>query len=142
MNSLFSRSLLMAALLTVINVATASDGLLSIETSPTQLIDEGQPATEMGHSPEIRVEHGDILKLETNTQPTTKPMQMQMELELIEIKLPVRGMNKSAVAAEFGEPLNRSPAVGMPPISSWDYPEYTVYFEYEWVLHSVLNSKK
>lgn len=54
------------------------------------------------------------------------------------IEKPDRGISKDRVRAKFGEPLNMKPAVGEPPISSWEYPEFQVYFEYEHVLHSVL----
>jgi hypothetical protein len=30
------------------------------------------------------------------------------------------------------------PAVGEPPISRWEYTGYTVYFEHDLVLHSVI----
>jgi hypothetical protein len=53
---------------------------------------------------------------------------------------PERGMNADVVAARFGEPMARNPAVGEPPISSWEYPGYTVYFEGPFVLHSVEHS--
>ena len=54
------------------------------------------------------------------------------------IEKPDRGISKDRVRAKFGEPLSMKPAVGEPPISSWEYPEFQVYFEYEHVLHSVL----
>ena len=54
------------------------------------------------------------------------------------IEKPGRGISKDRVRAKFGEPLSMKPAVGEPPISSWEYPEFQVYFEYEHVLHSVL----
>ncbi len=50
---------------------------------------------------------------------------------------PRRGMSKAAVIKRFGAPLSRSPAVGKPPISSWKYPGYRVYFENDRVIHSV-----
>lgn len=50
---------------------------------------------------------------------------------------PTRGMSAERVEALFGEPLTKTPAVGDPPISSWDYPAYTVYFEGRYVLHAV-----
>ena len=51
---------------------------------------------------------------------------------------PRNGINKDAVAAKFGEPMGKKAAVGEPPISSWEYDQYIVYFEYDRVLHSVL----
>ncbi|MFC3116962.1 hypothetical protein [Cellvibrio fontiphilus] len=54
-----------------------------------------------------------------------------------EIKMPSKGMNKTKVQAIFGEPLETTPAKGQPPISSWKYAEFIVYFEHEHVIHSV-----
>lgn len=51
---------------------------------------------------------------------------------------PDRGMNQQAVLARFGEPEQRLAAVGEPPISRWVYADYTVYFERDQVLHSVI----
>lgn len=50
---------------------------------------------------------------------------------------PNRGMIKSQVEQRYGEPVRRLPAVGEPPISRWDYPDYSVYFESDRVLHAV-----
>lgn len=55
--------------------------------------------------------------------------------------LPVRGMNMQQVEARFGTPLEKIAAVGKPPISRWVYPDYTVYFEHQYVLHVVLKRK-
>jgi hypothetical protein len=53
--------------------------------------------------------------------------------------LPVNGQNKAAVEAKFGVPVQKLPPVGDPPISSWKYDTYSVYFEYDLVLFSVLH---
>jgi len=50
---------------------------------------------------------------------------------------PVKGMDKNQVESQFGTPNGRSGPIGEPPISYWTYPQYTVYFEYEIVLHAV-----
>ncbi len=52
--------------------------------------------------------------------------------------MPSRGMTKSRVRERLGEPGNRVPPVGDPPISSWVYDEFIVYFEHDRVLHSVI----
>ena len=54
------------------------------------------------------------------------------------IARPTPGISKDKVRTQFGEPLSTKEAVGDPPISSWEYPEFVVYFEYDRVLHSVL----
>lgn len=55
-----------------------------------------------------------------------------------EMQRPKKGISKEAVERKFGAPEKKIRAVGDPPISSWVYPEFTVYFEYNHVLHSVL----
>ncbi len=55
------------------------------------------------------------------------------------MKLPVNGQDKIVIETKFGTPLEKLPAVGDPPISSWRYDTYSVYFEYDLVLFSVLH---
>lgn len=50
---------------------------------------------------------------------------------------PTRGQTKTQVEARFGEPTQMIAAVGDPPISRWIYPGFTVYFEYDRVIHAV-----
>lgn len=45
------------------------------------------------------------------------------------IALPARGESQKAVLERFGLPDEEHPAVGKPPISRWDYREFSVYFE-------------
>lgn len=56
------------------------------------------------------------------------------------MNLPKNGLSKSDVESRFGEPVQRHSAVGDPPITRWDYDTYSVYFEYDLVLFSVLRS--
>lgn len=51
---------------------------------------------------------------------------------------PQRGTAMSTVQNRFGEPVNRHPAVGQPPITRWDYPGFSVFFEHDLVIHAVL----
>ena len=51
---------------------------------------------------------------------------------------PVRGMIEDRVLEYYGLPDSRSGPVGDPPIPIWRHPNYTVYFESETVIHSVL----
>ena len=51
---------------------------------------------------------------------------------------PTRGMTMEKVEAAFGAPSNRVPAVGQPPITRWEYPDFVVYFENNIVLHTVV----
>lgn len=54
------------------------------------------------------------------------------------IARPLAGMKKADVEEKFGEPLERTGPVGEPPISSWEYRDFTVYFESNTVLHTVV----
>jgi len=59
-----------------------------------------------------------------------------------QVATPARGTSKAQVEKQFGEPTQRVAAVGNPPISSWVYPGFTVYFEYDHVIHSVITPAK
>jgi hypothetical protein len=50
---------------------------------------------------------------------------------------PRRGMAKAQVEQRYGAPVHQQAAIGEPPISRWDYPRYSVYFEHDRVLHAV-----
>jgi hypothetical protein len=50
---------------------------------------------------------------------------------------PKAGMSMSTVEAQYGAPSERHGAVGEPPITRWDYPGFSVYFEHQTVIHSV-----
>jgi hypothetical protein len=50
---------------------------------------------------------------------------------------PRRGMTMERVETMFGSPSEKIAPVGDPPIARWEYPSFTVYFEYDKVLHSV-----
>ncbi len=54
------------------------------------------------------------------------------------IARPHRGMRMEQVEHEFGEPATRHPTVGKPPITRWDYPQFSVFFEGDRVIHTVV----
>ena len=56
-----------------------------------------------------------------------------------DIARPSRGMTMHAVETKFGAPQQRHEAVGEPPISRWDYPGFTVFFEKDRVIHAVVD---
>jgi hypothetical protein len=58
------------------------------------------------------------------------------------VAAPRRGMTMSQVANKFGAPVTKVPAVGNPPISRWDYPGFVVYFERDYVIHSVVSGSE
>lgn len=55
-----------------------------------------------------------------------------------DVSLPQTGTTKESVSREYGEPLRRQGPTGEPPIYRWDYDEFTVYFENDRVIHSVV----
>lgn len=52
---------------------------------------------------------------------------------------PKRGQSMSTVETRFGRPVGINGPVGDPPISRWDFPGYSVYFEYDRVLDTVVH---
>lgn len=55
---------------------------------------------------------------------------------------PGRGLTQAQVREQYGDPVSTRTAIGDPPISSWDYPEYTIYFEHHLVLHAVVHNEE
>ena len=58
------------------------------------------------------------------------------------ISMPEHGMKMAEVERRYGKPRMKHAAVGKsgtrtPPITRWDYPDFSVFFEYSTVLHSV-----
>ena len=64
----------------------------------------------------------------------------QVTVASSDVNCPGRGMTMKTVEAKFGAPQERHEAVGQPPISRWDYPTFSVFFEHEYVIHSVVNA--
>ncbi len=50
---------------------------------------------------------------------------------------PRRGATMAQIEAQFGAPTKKANAVGKPPITRWDYPAFSVYFEYKHVIDTV-----
>jgi hypothetical protein len=63
----------------------------------------------------------------------------QVRIEQNSVAHPTRGTTMHQVEAKFGAPQKRYPAVGKPPITRWDYPSFSVFFEYNRVVHSVVH---
>ena len=57
----------------------------------------------------------------------------------LRMELPDNGMSQAEVRARFGEPEQVHGAVGEPPITRWDYDRWSVYFEHQLVLFTVLH---
>lgn len=59
--------------------------------------------------------------------------------ERMQRDLPVNGLTKSEVERRYGRPNERRAPIGEPPISRWLYDDYSVYFEHDLVIESVLH---
>jgi hypothetical protein len=55
------------------------------------------------------------------------------------VTVPARGSTMESVREKFGAPTQEQPAAGQPPITRWDYPTYSVFFEHDKVLHTVVS---
>ena len=55
------------------------------------------------------------------------------------IDVPRNGITMAKVRQQYGAPQAEHPAVGEPPISRWDYAGYSVFFEHDLVIHSVIH---
>lgn len=53
---------------------------------------------------------------------------------------PKRGQSMKQVELKFGKATKIHPTKGNPPITRWDYPEFSVYFESKFVIHTVSHS--
>jgi hypothetical protein len=62
----------------------------------------------------------------------------QVQARPASIDVPERGTSMSQVEAKYGAPREKHAAVGQPPITRWDYDSFSVYFEREYVIHSVV----
>ncbi len=79
---------------------------------------------------------GSLLSAGASAEQVRIPIGQQGDRQAVE--RPTLGMDMDMVRNRFGEPEQRFPARGEPPISRWEYPQFTVYFEGSVVLHSVL----
>jgi hypothetical protein len=62
-----------------------------------------------------------------------------VQIQQSSVSHPQRGTTMHEVEAKFGTPQKQYPAVGKPPITRWDYPAFSVYFEFNRVVHSVIH---
>ena len=64
---------------------------------------------------------------------------LNMPAQSAEANVPTRGTNMAQVEQRWGPPQSRLAAVGEPPITRWIYGGFTVYFEHNLVIHSVVH---
>jgi hypothetical protein len=73
----------------------------------------------------------------------TLVMNDQVQLRDSSVERPTRGSTMEAVEARFGAPAQKHATVGgghpgQPPITRWDYPHFSVFFERDRVIHAVV----
>lgn len=64
----------------------------------------------------------------------------QVQVRDSSVEKPKRGVTMSQVEAKFGAPVTKHNAVGSPPITRWDYASFSVFFEHDRVIDSVVTS--
>ena len=77
----------------------------------------------------------------TATTAHSEVLQIPDAPQSFSVTLPGRGMSMTEVLEKFNEPLSKDPEVGEPPITRWNYPNYIVVFEYQYVIHSLTTNK-
>lgn len=90
--------------------------------------EQAEMATEETVVEEVVIEHitGDVIEMQPGETIIINP-----------VDFPRRGMSMDKVQNELGRPVEISPTVGEPPITSWTYPDRVVFFEYSRVIHVV-----
>jgi hypothetical protein len=66
------------------------------------------------------------------------PNQTEVASPAAVVHTPRRGATMTEVEQTYGAPLEKLAPVGNPPISRWKYPDFTVYFEHQYVIHAVV----
>ena len=64
----------------------------------------------------------------------------KVEVAPANVPQPARGSLMKTVEKQFGAPTTRHPTVGKPPITRWDYPNFSVFFEGDRVIDTVVTN--
>ena len=88
--------------------------------------EQPEPAGIIVEEPVVRHVTGDVLEMQPGDTIIITPLDF-----------PRRGMSMDKVQNELGRPVDISPTVGEPPISSWTYADRVVFFEHSRVIHVV-----
>ena len=111
----------------------AEDAKAAEQTAATVQTQASQPA--------IKAEAATLMDSEANT--TSRTTGDVLLIDSIQsapaIQTPRNGVNMASVRQQYGDPISEGAAIGDPPITRWDYEGFSVYFEYDLVLHSVIH---
>ena len=87
-----------------------------------------------------RILMGSVIVLALSFQSVyAETLQMPSNSSSVSVEIPPRGMTMTNVEEHFGEPESKNEPIGDPPITVWQYSNYTVYFEHQHVIHTVVN---
>ena len=76
-----------------------------------------------------------VVTLQVNAQVVKMPGSTAQVV--INSNMPHRGLTKVQVEVKFGQPNSRQGPTGIPAIYRWNYDNYSVFFEDNYVIHSV-----
>lgn len=82
------------------------------------------------------------LNLSNSVQAETVKVPVGQQQAASHIAKPGKGMDMAAVKSQFGDPIKETPAKGTPPITRWEYEQFSVFFESDIVIHSVLKFQR
>jgi hypothetical protein len=111
----------------------AEDAKAAEQTAATVQTQASQPA--------IKAEAATLMDSEANT--TSRTTGDVLLIDGIQsapaIQTPRNGVTMDSVRQQYGDPISEGAAIGDPPITRWDYEGFSVYFEHDLVLHSVIH---
>ena len=113
-------------------VAVLSFGLLGMASGPALQAQD----LELPNPPA-----SDEAAADANVPAEAAPVQMA-PAPAASVGAPTRGSSMAQVERRYGPPSERAAAVGQPPITRWVYPTFTVYFEYDHVVHAVTTARQ
>lgn len=122
--------------------ATSTESTQDDMDSRPAMSDAKSPTAEATDKKTVTPETADRKGMKTGTRVTGDVLELHPgdTLPIHAPDFPKRGTTMANVKEKLGEPLETSPPVGDPPITSWRYSDRTVYFEYKRVIHAVYNN--
>ena len=80
-----------------------------------------------------------VFTLVLSTTATSDVLLIEQVRHADTLEVPYNGMGMDEVESRFGAPDTKEAAIGTPPISRWVYDRWSVFFEYDSVLYTVLH---
>ena len=111
----------------------------ALQASPIAGPTQAAPAAAAPETAAPATTKGDVIKAPKKKSATKTKTAPSVPVKVEEEGMPGRGASMSQVEKYFGQPREKLAPVGNPPITRWIYSNYTVYFEHQYVIHSVKN---